>query len=290
MKKAYITVITLFILFIFGVSFADTGKDYKQITIKPSDEVKQGQTIFINIKSSEKLQNPVFKFKNATYKLFSRGDNNYSGLLGINALENPGEYQITLIDETGKLNDNSSIKIVRQDFPSQNIPVTKGMAGLTATAHELSQIGRMKCLITEEFEAGLPPYDNPTAGCINSVFGLKRLYNGKFSGNYHKGIDIKAAEGTPVNAITGGEVIFAEKFRLHGGSVAINHGHGLTSIYIHLSQINVKAGEKVAPGQKIGEVGSTGFATGPHLHWGLYINGVPVDPMTDWIKPAKICM
>lgn len=281
MKKSFLIAAALFILLKTGICLAEQEK---------YDEVKQGKTYFINIKSSEKLKNPTFVFKNKKYKLFNEGENKYSGYLGIDALEKPGTYKITLTDETGSLNDNKLIKVISYKFPSQNIALSKQTEGLTATAHELSQINKMKNTITDKFYGAVPPYNSPTPGCINSVFGIKRFYNGKFSGNFHKGIDVKANKGIPVNSITGGRVIFGEFFRLHGGSVAVDHGQGVVSLYIHLSKINVKAGENVVAGQKVGEVGSTGFATGPHLHWGLYINGTPVDPMTDWIKSVKICM
>lgn len=266
------------------------SKKRRNISVKPADKVVQGGTVFIEVETPEELKNPVFTYKGRTYRLFSRGDKKYAGYLGIGALEKPGKYAVSMSDETGNLNDETHINIVSKDFPNQYLTVTKGMAGLRATNHELRQIGRMKRTLSEDFLGSMPPYNSPAQGCINSIFGVKRYYNGQFSGNYHKGIDIKADKGTPVNSITAGKVIFADMFRLHGGSVAVDHGNGVVSLYIHLSKIDVKAGDMVAAGQKVGEVGATGFATGPHLHWGLYVNGTAVDPMTDWIKPAKICM
>ncbi len=262
---------------------------YKEISIKPFNKVKQGQTVFIKIKSSKKLKNPVFNFKNRNYRIFKSGKNEYTGLLGINALEKPGQYKITMHDKTGYLNDKAFIKVISEKYPKQNIILTKRMSGLSATRYELNKIGKAKYLVTNKKLRSTFPYNSPADGCISSVFGLKRYYNGKFSGNYHKGVDIKATKGQPVKSIAGGKIIFAEFFRLNGGSVAVDHGQGLISIYIHLSKIDVKAGEIVKAGQKIGEVGQTGFATGPNLHWGLYVNGTPVDPMTDWIKHGKMC-
>lgn len=263
-----------------------------QIITTSENQAKQGETFFIKIKSEYNLKNPVFKFKNKTYNIFKTKKNEYTGLLGINTLEKPGRYKISIYDKTGKLNDKIYISVIKKDYPSQNIRVTKGMASLRATAHELNLIGKAKRTLSHEKLRTSPPYNSPTDGCINSVFGLRRFYNGKFSGNYHKGVDIKSATGETVRTITDGRVIFAEgddKFRLHGGSVAIDHGQGLMSLYIHLSKITVKEGEMVKANQKIGEVGMSGFATGPHLHWGLYVNGTPVDPMQGWIKPVNLC-
>jgi murein DD-endopeptidase MepM/ murein hydrolase activator NlpD len=70
----------------------------------------------------------------------------------------------------------------------------------------------------------------------------------------------------------------ADGFELHGNTIGIDHGQGVASIYIHLNSISVREGDFVQPGQTIGTVGSTGASTGPHLHWGVYVNGVAVDP------------
>lgn len=285
-------IIALLILFIINSGCFANSSAAKKISVSPSEKVKQGQTVFIEIKTSKELINPVFSFKNKNYKIFRTGKNEYTGLLGINTLESPGQYKISISDKSGYLNDKAYISVIAKDHPKQNIKVTKKMGGLRATAHELRQIGRAKYMLTSEKLRKKPPYNSPTNGCINSVFGLRRYYNGKFSGNYHKGVDIKASTGEPVRSITDGKVIFAEnadKFKLHGGSIAVDHGHGLVSLYIHLSKIDVKEGDIVKADQKIGEVGMTGFATGPHLHWGLYVNGTPIDPMQDWIKPVNLC-
>ncbi len=265
-------------------------EECKEILINPHDEVKQGETIFITIESPKKLESPVFFFQGKKYKIFERGDNKYEGYLGINALEKPGQYKISMSDETKYLNDKTYISVIKEDFPKQNLRVTSSMAGLTSTPHERAQVGSgIRMFTPVNLRKSEPPYENPTEGCINSPFGLKRYYNGEFSGNYHKGIDIKADAGTPVKAITDGKVTVAENFRLHGTTVIIDHGQGIVSLYIHLSKLDVKPGEYVEAGQKIGEVGSTGFATGPHLHWGLYVHGVTVNPMNGWMKPHDVC-
>jgi murein DD-endopeptidase MepM/ murein hydrolase activator NlpD len=83
-------------------------------------------------------------------------------------------------------------------------------------------------------------------------------------------------------------VQIARMYRLHGGTVGIDHGQGIGSIYIHMSSIKVKPGDIVKKGDTIGTVGSTGFATGPHLHWGMYVNGLPINP-NQWIKGVPKC-
>lgn len=120
----------------------------------------------------------------------------------------------------------------------------------------------------------------PAEGRISSVFGSQRILNG-VPKNPHNGIDIAAPEGTPVLATSDGIVIIAgEDFYYNGNFILLDHGMGLSSIYLHLSKLNVKTGDKVIKGQKIGEVGSTGRSTSAHLHWGVQWFGSRIDPMS----------
>jgi murein DD-endopeptidase MepM/ murein hydrolase activator NlpD len=118
---------------------------------------------------------------------------------------------------------------------------------------------------------------------MNSPFGASRLHNGKPTGDYHGGVDQHGAPGTRIHAAAAGIVRIAQMFPLRGGTVAIDHGHGLESIYMHQSRFAVKEGQILKAGDVIGYIGSTGRATGPHLHWSLYANGRSVSPL-QWVK------
>ena len=121
-------------------------------------------------------------------------------------------------------------------------------------------------------------FDWPTKGIISGVFGSQRILNGKPK-RPHYGIDIAAPEGTNILAPTESIVRMAEKDLYYtGGTVMLDHGHGVTSIYSHLSSINVKVGDKINKDQKIGEVGSTGRSTGPHLDWRINWFSERLDP------------
>lgn len=115
-------------------------------------------------------------------------------------------------------------------------------------------------------------------GKIVGVFGSQRILNG-VPKNIHNGIDIAAPEGTDVYAMADGVVqIAGDNFYYNGNFVLIDHGQNLTSVYLHFSKLSVKTGDKVKKGQKIGEVGTTGRSTGPHLHWGINWYDKKIDP------------
>ncbi|HEX4809164.1 MAG TPA: M23 family metallopeptidase, partial [Bryobacteraceae bacterium] len=129
------------------------------------------------------------------------------------------------------------------------------------------------------------PLQLPVPGCMTSLFGVTRYHNGKPTGDYHAGIDQRGAAGTPIHAIAAGTVKIVEPYNLRGGTVAIDHGQGLESIYLHMSKFAVKEGDEVGRGDVIGYIGSTGRATGPHLHWTLYANGEAVNPL-QWVHTS----
>jgi murein DD-endopeptidase MepM/ murein hydrolase activator NlpD len=118
----------------------------------------------------------------------------------------------------------------------------------------------------------------PVEGRISGRFGNQRIYNGT-PGSAHSGMDIAAPAGTPVRAPAAGVVTFADDLYLTGGTILLDHGHGVSSNFLHLSRMDVQPGDVVTQGQVIGAVGATGRATGPHLHWGMNWFDVRVDPL-----------
>lgn len=127
----------------------------------------------------------------------------------------------------------------------------------------------------------------PAAAVMNSPFGTRRAYNGGAFDRYHNGADFAGATGSPVLAAQAGQVVLADVLNIRGISVVIDHGWGVYTNYSHLSQRYVNLGDMVQVGQAIGTVGNTGRATGAHLHWELWLNGVAVDPM-QWVSEFLI--
>lgn len=119
----------------------------------------------------------------------------------------------------------------------------------------------------------------PVTGRVSGAFGNQRIYRGE-PGGYHSGVDIARATGTPFVAPADGVVVLARTgFSLEGGLIIIDHGGGLNSAFLHAHKIHVEEGQSVTQGEHIGDVGSTGRSTGPHLHWGLKWNDARFDPI-----------
>ena len=199
----------------------------------------------------------------------------------IPVLTRPGEYRLEWLDAQGTVVHSQMFVVRNAHYPVQNVVLTKALSQLRSTPEERDRVS--------EFQEGASPVrywsfplQAPLRGCLTSLFGVQRLHNGKPTGDFHAGLDQRGTSGTPIHAVAAGDVKLAGQFALHGGTVGIDHGQGLKSIYLHMSQIAAKEGGHVQAGDVIGYVGSTGRSTGPHLHWALYANGEPVNPL-QWI-------
>ena len=117
----------------------------------------------------------------------------------------------------------------------------------------------------------------PASGPVSGVYGSQRILNGE-PRQPHFGVDVAAPEGTPVGAAAAGTVTLAQDLYFTGNTVIVDHGYGVSTTYSHLKKILVAVGDKLDQRQQIGEVGATGRATGPHLHFAVYLNGAAVDP------------
>jgi len=150
---------------------------------------------------------------------------------------------------------------------------------------KLIQAAREKLELTPHFQSGLI---QPAQGRISGVFGSQRILNGT-PGSFHAGLDIAAPIGTPVRAAADGVVALKHDMMvMTGNTVVLNHGYGLQTVYIHMNKINVADGQQVKQGDTIGEIGMTGRASGPHLHFGVTWFDTRLDPQTVLaVLPAK---
>ena len=222
-----------------------------------------------------------------TIRLFPQAGAPNLGLMPIAVTQKLGKYIIVIHDVHGTKLKEIPIEVVDAHYPRQNIRASKAIKSLTALPGEMETIGAFNHAVSDK-RMWAEPFLSPTPQCMNSLFGVMRYHNGKPTGNFHKGVDLRSPMGTPIHAISAGIVKISKMYRLHGGFVGIDHGQGITSNYLHMSKLGVAEGTAVKAGDVIGYVGATGFATGPHLHWGLYVNGVPVNP-GQWIPNVPRC-
>ncbi|WP_242128355.1 M23 family metallopeptidase [Sphingobium sp. Sx8-8] len=168
-------------------------------------------------------------------------------------------------------------RIERVDTPLR--PTKDSEAFLALRKPELEQIAAARDKVTDA-QGWRQRFIWPRTGRISGLFGSQRLYQGQ-PGAYHGGVDVAGATGEPVVAPADGVVILAadHPFTLEGNLLMIDHGHGLNSAFLHLSRIDVIPGQHVIQGQRIGAIGATGRATGPHLHWGMKWNDARIDPL-----------
>jgi lysostaphin len=227
--------------------------------------------------------NPSVTLNQKTYPAFAIAPNLFRAFVPTTPLQQPGKRLIRVSGESQVR--NLAVWVGNRKFPVQRIYLKPGKAGLEATEYELNRVAAFKQLVTpQKFWNG--PFIQPNRGRISTIYGVRRYYNGKFAKDYyHRGVDYAGAMGSPVVAPAAGRVALvgreSQGFRVHGNIVGIDHGQGVTSVFMHLSKIYVKEGDVVKAGQAIGAVGSTGASTGPHLHWGLYVQGESIDP-TPW--------
>ena len=226
-----------------------------------------------------------------THVLVARDGGRWHAIVGLPLTLTPGEYHIQ-VDAPGNAKHRLPFKVSDKKYDSQYLTL-QDKRQVDPTAEDLKRIKKDQEIIKRAFATWSARdiddlgFDPPTIGRRSSAFGLRRFFN-KQPRNPHSGLDIAAPEGTAITAPADGRVIETGEYFFNGNSVFLDHGQGLITMYNHLSKINVTAGEIVARGQKLGEVGMTGRVTGPHLHWSVSLNGALVDPALFLPEPVAV--
>ncbi len=216
---------------------------------------------------------------------FDAARKTWFGLGGVSLETKPGTYPIELRAQSVSGQSSTyqqSIKVSRQRYPK--VTVLKVPGRFTAPDPEqLKVIERDKGIKAEAFKTLTPerewkgPFERPVTAEISDVFGVQRVFNGAVQST-HQGLDFRVPTGTPVAAVNSGTVLLARMLYFEGNCVVIDHGQGLLTLYLHLSEMRVKEGDDVAKGQEIGLSGGTGRATGPHLHLAVRWQGIYLNP------------
>lgn len=222
------------------------------------------------------------RFLTRTIRLFPTAGGDNFGLMPIPADQQPGKFTIEVLGPSGAVLNSTGITIADAHFPEQNLRLEPKIEALQPAPGEVETVRAFRKTVSDK-RYWQEPFSAPIRGCMSSPFGVKRLYNGKPTGNYHAGVDQRSLAGRPIHAIADGVARLVREFNLNGNIVGVDHGQGVTSMYLHMSRFAVAEGAAVRKGDVIGYVGSTGRSTGPHLHWAVNVNGVAVNP-AQWIE------
>lgn len=255
--------------------------------------VRQGETVTLRVKG-ENVSEVLGTFDRQALR-FNRQGGDWAALIGISRCANYiGEYpvKLTLRDTLGNpQNLEFGVRVNAGTFPTEDLTLTAEMSALLDPAIMDAENALVSRTVTPVSGAQLwesvfrSPLDIPNPR-VSSQFGERRSYNGGQPGLCgHEGQDYGVPGGTPIYAPGGGIVVLAQELKVRGNVVFLDHGRGVFSAFYHMSELDVKNGDRVKAGDLLGKVGTTGFSTGNHLHWSMWVNGIYVDPI-DWTERA----
>lgn len=261
-------------LSLFGTPTAEAAQPVLQLI---PQTVIQGDVFLITVNDTGTPPSARFLDRKI---LFRKSGEGFMGLGVVPRDASPGVREILV--KTDGTSKTVSLQITKGDFPVDTLTlppdrVTPSPENAARAGREAVRLGRIWKIDSEPYWSG--DFKMPVGGAIGTTFGTRRILNG-MEKNPHNGIDLKGPRGTPVGATNGGLVVLADDLFYGGNTVVVDHGLGLYSFYMHLDRITVVPGDRVARGNEIGRLGSTGRSTGPHLHFGMKLRGVNVNPLS----------
>ncbi len=271
-----------------GTSWGEGRNSSLPLMIYAPASVKQGEVMIVTLRSARSLRKVGGDFLGRSLRFYPYEDE-FRSIVGIDIYDRIGEHNLVVEvkDVDGwRFKIIKKIKVIKSSYGHITINFSQSKKLL------LSHIGRAKerKLIDDTVNSSVPvklwrgAFIIPARGRETLGFGVY-IKTGP-NGWTHKGIDIGNVVGTPIKADNDGLVVLSEKLAVRGKVVIIDHGQGVLSLYFHLSELKVKKGQAVKKDEIIGLMGSTGLATGPHLHWEIRAGGISVDPK-DVIEKLK---
>jgi murein DD-endopeptidase MepM/ murein hydrolase activator NlpD len=266
-------------------AFPCFGGEVAEVSWSPQ-VIKQGDVLSVIVRPEVRGSSVQGDLDGTPLYFYEQGEGALAGIAGVDLVASPGLHRlkIEIKDPKGKLVEQVfPVEVEAGGFEVQRLTLPKEMVELKGKILEryLAERKRINSVLNHVRPKRLwyHPFIRPVDGEITSPFGLRRIINGE-ERSPHSGVDIGAPLGAEVVACNAGIVVFAEELYLEGKTIIMDHGFGLYSIYMHLSEMRVKVGDEVRIGQCIGLVGATGRVTGPHLHWGIKLLKARVDPFS----------
>lgn len=206
-------------------------------------------------------------------------------IFGIDLDVRPGQHRVvvTAASPSGGVSVAHTLDVTAKAFPTRRLTVNPDF--VNPPAREAARIEAEAAVLAELWKGAAEPnltsplaFVAPVPQQANSAFGTRSIFNGE-PRSAHGGADFPSPAGTPIKAPAPGRIVLAKDLYYTGGTVVVDHGLGIVSLFAHLSKISAREGDDVARGDTVGLVGATGRVTGAHLHWTLRVNGARVDPL-----------
>ncbi len=250
------------------------------VSFEPS-KLQPGDVVRIDVggvAAGERITGSVFGQELVFH--FDEPQDKWRALAGIDLDVEPGEYALRIERSGAAL--TRTLRVAPKQFRVRRLRVPGGFVDPSPDA--LEQIARDSAALAAAYARVSPrqwsgQFVLPVDGKPSSNFGTRSFYNGQRR-SPHSGVDFAGKSGTPIRAANHGEVVIAGPMYFTGNTIVIDYGDRLFSVFAHLSEFQVNAGDAVEPGTVVGLVGATGRVTGPHLHWSVRLNGARVDPLS----------
>lgn len=285
------SILRLFKTFICGL-VACSSSLFAAINLPPHTPVPGGIAVLeLPAKPASENDKLSASYRGARAMLVSpmeTGTKHWQAIVGIPLSAKPGTHKLIITSEHGKQH-TINFAVQPKAYKEQRITLTnkRQVNPLTADLERIKREKRLMVAAFKDWNTSLTPtmtLTKPTTGPLSSPFGLRRFFNDQ-PRNPHSGLDIAAPEGTPIQAPAEAIVVATGDYFFNGNTVLLDHGHGLITMYCHMSRIDVSEGDHVQINDTIGLVGKTGRVTGAHLHWSVSLNNARIDP--NLLMPEK---
>ncbi|MFA6147306.1 MAG: M23 family metallopeptidase [bacterium] len=284
-----IFVVVLLVVFAGATAFAAPGGTFS-IAVSTRTPAS-GDPVVVEFAASGAVDNLVLRWKDTAWPMREAAPGRYEGLVGVDLDDPPGPAAVAVEGflDGMRFRADAELTISSRRFSVQELTLPEGMAEFDNAT--LLRIEAEAAELSRRFSRVTPPrwripFLPPVEEYRPENFGARRVINGD-PRMPHSAVDIRLPAGTPVRAIGDGQVVLAGVQFFGGRSVVIDHGGGVFSVYYHLEEFSVAEGQAVSRGDRVGSVGATGRATGPHLHFGVRVPGGRVDPTRLLTLPGR---
>lgn len=244
----------------------------------PKESIVPGGIVIIPL-GSKSLPRPNVTYNKSSVAVL-KNEKNWVAVVGIPLSTSPGKQSVSITQQG--ITTKKSFQVKDKAYRTQHLTI-KNKRKVDPNKQDMIRINSERPRIRNALKNWRSndevdfTFIAPVNGPKSSSFGSRRIFNGQ-PRRPHSGMDIAATQGTPITSPAPGEITEIGDYFFNGKTVFVDHGQGLVTMYCHLSKIDVKIGQQVSTGDKLGEVGKTGRVTGAHLHWGVSLNNARVDP------------